>query len=349
MNHPIVNSKKNLLYYIIFWIVMSFSEIITNSVYNRHIQIYAVCMLASMAIYIPLSLSFWYPAKYIRIEKENLIMVIVSHAAASVISSALWLGLEYWIVTNFINVPDDFKTFFASTLYWRMWGGIFFYTIIVCLYYMHIYQQNLSAKVKKEYELNSLIKEAEFKKLKYQINPHFIFNSLNSISSLTISDPPAAQEMTVKLSQYMRNTLAHTDDENTTLKKEMENVKLYLDIEKVRFGDKFEFVTVIEPDCMNIIIPDMLFQPLIENAIKHGVYESLEKVTIKLEARRHGEYLNVLVENDYDPEAVSRSGEKVGLRNIKERLSLFFNQDDLVTIEDMGNIFRVKLFIPLEQ
>jgi two-component system, LytTR family, sensor kinase len=132
------------------------------------------------------------------------------------------------------------------------------------------------------------------------------------------------------------------------LSEEINNAKLYLDIEKVRFADKFDFIDEIKPECKELEVPSMILQPLFENAIKHGVYESLEKVFIKLSCGMEKEYFKIVVENNFDTEAIPRKGEGIGLRNIKNRLKLMYNQDNLLTVEKNKNIFKVIIFIPLQ-
>ncbi len=114
-----------------------------------------------------------------------------------------------------------------------------FYFIIVALIYIIIYYGNFQEKVLHEAELKILVKEAELKTLKYQINPHFIFNALNSISALTISEPKLAREMTINLSSFLRKTLKSNENQKCKLIDDLNNAKLYLDIEKIRFGEKF--------------------------------------------------------------------------------------------------------------
>jgi LytS/YehU family sensor histidine kinase len=224
--------------------------------------------------------------------------------------------------------------------------GILFYSIIVAVDYVIIYYNNFRQKLFRESELNALVKEAELKSLKYQINPHFIFNSLNSISSLTLSNPDKAREMTIKLSSFLRSTLSKNEKQKSKLVEEISNAKLYLDIEKVRFSDKFEFLEELESECKDMEIPSMILQPLFENAIKHGVYESLEKVVIKLKCGPEKEYLKIVVENNYDPESVPRKGEGIGIKNIQQRMKLIYNQDNLVTVEKNNGLFKVNIFIP---
>jgi len=266
---------------------------------------------------------------------------------AAIITSIIWVFLGYYILSNFLIKEKVYYEFINDSLAWRFVVGILFYAIIVSLNYVIIYYNNFREKELKESELNSLVKEAELKTLKYQINPHFIFNSLNSISSLTISNPEKAREMTIKLSDFLRSTLSKNEKMKTILSEELKTIKIYLDIEKTRFEEMFEYVEDISNECSSIEVPAMLLQPVFENAIKHGVYESIEKVIIKMNCKKDGEYLKITIENNFDPEAVPRKGEGIGLTNIKSRLKLIYNQENLLTFTKENNIFKVNIFIPI--
>ena len=242
----------------------------------------------------------------------------------------------------------NYKQFLEDSLIWRFNLGIIFYVIIIVIYYMAFYYKGFREKTAQEIQLKSLIKDSELKSLKYQLNPHFVFNSLNSISSLTISDPAKAREMTIKLSSFLRKTLSYNDKQMTPLKYEIENSRLYMDIEKIRFGDNLGFEEELNDECRKVEIPSMLLQPLFENAIKHGVYESTEKINIRLTCKKENQYLKITLQNNFDPEGVSRKGEGIGLKNIKERLRLIYNQDNLITFDKLENLFTVNIYIPFE-
>jgi LytS/YehU family sensor histidine kinase len=237
--------------------------------------------------------------------------------------------------------------FLSTSIIWRSLIGLLFYTIIVSIYYLLIYYTNFREKLQQESELNALVKEAELRSLKYQINPHFIFNSLNSISSLTISDPDKAREMTINLSTFLRGTLSKNEKQKTKLSEELDNVRLYLKIERVRFEGKFELTEELSDECLNMEVPNMILQPLFENAIKHGVYESLNLVKINLSCKREGDYLKITVANNYDKDAAPRKGEGIGLKNIRNRLQLIYNQDNLLRVNKADGKFSVDIFIPL--
>ena len=287
-------------------------------------------------IYMLIALSIWYMAHYISFENYSPILVISNHIGAAFITSGLWLFISYILL---IGILPDYKNILDTNIFSRFFIGIFYYAIFTSLNYVIIYYANFQKKALRESQLNSLIKEAELKTLRYQINPHFIFNSLNSISSLTISNPSRAQEMTIKLSSFLRNTLTKNDTQKNSLSDELNCIRLYLDIEKVRFEERFEYIEKVENNCMNVPIPSMILQPLIENAIKHGVYESINKVHIKVTCKRVDDFLHIIVENNYDPEVNSNSSTGIGLNNIRNRLKLIYRNENLFTYGNKDNIF----------
>ncbi|HEY6907043.1 MAG TPA: histidine kinase, partial [Ignavibacteriaceae bacterium] len=244
---------------------------------------------------------------------------------------------------------NAYVNFLITTLPWRFLIGILFYFIITSLYYLIIYYSGFQERKLYESELKNLVTQAELKSLKFQINPHFIFNSLNSMSALTTIDPEKARAMILKLAEFLRYTLANNEQQKNKLKDELHNIKLYLDIEKIRFEDKFDFSEELTEECLEHEVPNMLLQPLFENAIKHAVYESLEKVDIHLKCSGENGYLKIEVANTYDPELKSKRGTGVGLKNISERLNLIYHQNDLMQVIKEEGTFRVIIFIPQEK
>ncbi|MGE5362757.1 MAG: sensor histidine kinase [Bacteroidota bacterium] len=297
-------------------------------------------------IFVIIALTIYFPAKYITFTGNNFYKVFFSHFAASLFASSVWYALGFIIIVDIFEL-SGYRTFLNEALPWRILTGLLYYFIVASVNYGFIYYKSFQDKLTKEVELYSYAKEAELKSLKYQINPHFIFNSLNSIASLTTFEPELAREMTVKLSTYLRSTLATGEKLMSTLNEELKNARLYIEIEKVRFGDKISLSETIEPSCGNIQVPSLILQPLLENAVKYGVYESLDKVYIKLVCEKKNQYLRVSVENNFDADSQPPRGEKIGLNNIKSRLNLVYNQDNLLTVENNNNVFRVNLFIPL--
>jgi two-component system LytT family sensor kinase len=348
MINPFVKNIKSFSIYLIAWI---FIFLIHTSILYYVIGLsISKCIIDSSVFnlsFLVLGLSFWYSTKYISFETFTTFKIVTNHITAAFFASGVWILLCYWILNNVYDGDQVYLNFLFDSLVWRFFIGMLFYFVIVSLIYIIIYYSNFQEKVLKEAELKSLVKEAELKSLKYQINPHFIFNSLNSISALTLTEPELARKMTIDLSSFLRKTLSSNEIQKSKLTDELNNAKLYLDIEKIRFGDKFNYIEEIDEECCNLEVPSMILQPVFENAVKHGVYESLEPVDIIFKCEEVDEYMKLTISNNFDEEAVPHKGEGIGISNIQSRLRMIYNQDNLLKFSKKDGIFTVTIFIPL--
>jgi LytS/YehU family sensor histidine kinase len=153
--------------------------------------------------------------------------------------------------------------------------------------------------------------------------------------------------MVVKLSEFMRYALSRKDEQPVSLQNELENLRLYLDIEKVRFGEKLVTEEHIDSNCLELKIPIMLLQPLYENAVKHGVYESTESVKIVTRARIIDGFMEIIISNDFDPTQVLKRGTGTGVLNVTRRLEVFYgNKASIKTTKENG-LYTVSLYIPV--
>lgn len=347
MINPYIRNRKIFSLYSTIWCIIAAAHfLIVVLMLKVEWKYAAVEAVLFNSIYMAIGVSLWFTANFNSIENYTPFKIVINHLSAAVITSALWVGASFFILTNALIDSPIYKDILWKTLIWRFLTGILYYSVITAINYVIIYYNSFQTKLLREAELNTFVKEAELKSLKYQINPHFIFNSLNSISSLTITNPEKAREMTIKLSQFLRSTLSKNERQKNKLNEEIANAKLYLDIEKVRFEERLEFIEDIDKYCSETEVPSMILQPLFENAVKHGVYESIDKVVIKLTCRQEKDYLKISVTNNFDPESVSSKGEGIGLKNIRSRLKLIYNQENLLTSKKENNFFMVDIFIP---
>jgi LytS/YehU family sensor histidine kinase len=194
-----------------------------------------------------------------------------------------------------------------------------------------------------------LSREAELKALKAQINPHFLFNSLNSISALTSVDPARAREMCVRLSDFLRNSLRLGERASVPFSEELALTRTYLDVEQVRFGQRLRIRQDLEPACNTCEVPPLLVQPLVENAIKHGIATLTEGGEIELIARRHRDSLRITVENPFDPDAPAARKTGFGLVNVRNRLQARYGAAGKLDIEVNGGRYRVVLSFPYSE
>lgn len=347
MKHPLTHNYRLLIYYALFWAIIAVINIVLQVLWYDVPLTYSLLDTGTNYVLYPLlGSSIWYSIRYNSLEEVTIGRLILFHFIAASILCGFWVYLSYAIYKPFISLDNNFLT---QGLPSKVFAGYLMYVIFLVFFYAVNYYESLKEKIKKESEYKALIREAELQALKSQINPHFLFNSLNSISSLTVSNPEKAQEMVINLSTFMRYSLMHNEKEMVLFSRELENIKLYLSIEKVRFGKKLNPEFEIDEHCLNAEIPNMILQPLYENAIKYGVYETTDQVTIHTECECDGNILKITITNDYDAGTINRRGEGIGLRNIRKRLEIIYNQPDLMKLTDTKTSFEVQLIIPQKQ
>ena len=344
LRHPFITNPRLTMYYGLFWLAAAFAMVLIITFSGgKDFQFALVEVFSFIIIYALIGSSIWYVIKFTTLEDNSTFRILLAHVIAATIFVFIWIYLG---VVSFKLFHNNAEEMIKRGIVIRIFGGYMMYLIFVVFFYAVNYYQSFKEKLKNEGKLLSLVKEAELHALKSQINPHFLFNSLNSISSLTMSDPARAQEMVINLSQLMRYSLKHDQKEKVLFKQELENNKLYLQIEKVRFGSKLNPVFEIDENCMKAEIPNMILQPLYENAIKYGVYEATEPIEIKTVCKCNEEFLQISISNPYDTNVMSKRGEGIGLRNIRDRLQIIYGNPYLLKLDDNRKEFTVTLTIP---
>ncbi len=340
------SNKVNVIVYSTAWlIIIILQSVILHYFYNLEGFLALADSTIFNGTFAFLSISIGYIVRFADFSKSSILSFILNHFFSMLFLVAIWLAIGFFISQSIIS-NIEYKIFLRQSIALRAIMGVFFYALISLVYYVYIFYANIQNKIKAESELKALVKEAELNSLKNQINPHFLFNSLNSISSLTITNPEKAREMLVKLSELMRYSLKTNHNDQSTLNIELENIEKYIALEKIRFGNKLVYEKDIDETSGSMLLPNMLLQPLFENAIKHGIYESTESVTIKVKCRAINNLLQIVIENNFDPDGKSHKGEGIGIANIKKRLAIMYKIPNLLNTEKRSNLFIVKLLIP---
>ena len=282
------------------------------------------------------SLSFYQPKGY-----RYLFVVIWCLALATVYVYALRLIFDGIGLYN-----GDSHLFFELSVSLRFMFALLFIGSMATISILWYSQEENKELARRKTEADQLTKEIELASLREKLQPHFLFNSLNSISSLTIAQPKEARKMVHQLSDFLRGTL-RKDDNLTDLKTELEHLALYLEIEKVRFGNRLNTQVSAEESVLNKTLPPMLLQPLVENAIKFGLYDTLDEVTIHISADFLNPYLQITITNPFDSETShSNKGTGFGLSSAKRRLQLLYSRTDLLSTEKKDGKFTSTLKIP---
>lgn len=208
-------------------------------------------------------------------------------------------------------------------------------------------QRDQLADNERKQGIEKLAREAELNKLRQQLQPHFLFNSLNSISALTGSQPEKARHMIQQLSDFLRGTLKKEQQQWTTVEEEIQYLQLYLDIEKVRFGYRLQTIIETEEKALQLQLPSMLLQPVVENAIKFGLYDTIGEVTILIHVQVVDDHLRISVQNPFDEDtSATVKGTGFGLSSVRRRLFLLFARQDLLQIKKEAQKFITIISIP---
>jgi hypothetical protein len=225
-------------------------------------------------------------------------------------------------------------------------AALLIYPVSIVIHYLMLAYERAREAERNALESQVAAREAEVRALRAQLNPHFLFNSLNSINSLIGGDPEGARKMCETLADFLRRTLNLGARDAVPLSDELALVDRYLAIERVRFGERLAIVRSVDPEAAVCMVPPLLLQPLVENAIKHGIADRVEGGTVRIAARRADDRLTIEVENGLDPEAPPRRGEGLGLENVRRRLDAFAAREARMDVRRNGDEFRVTLTLP---
>lgn len=262
--------------------------------------------------------------------------------------TTLWATLTA-LLLHFVQTGNlGYNQFFDTSLPVRVSFTLIFFTAVAMVFAFLYTLGEQQLVEKRNAEAEKLSRETELNNLQEKLHPHFLFNSLNSISALVALKPEGARQMVLQLSDFLRSTIKRDSDEWITLKQELDYLSLYLDIEKVRFGHRLQTDIAIEAGIENILLPPFILLPLLENSIKFGLYDTLDNINITLKASVLGNVLKVDISNPFDPSTSGNAkGTGFGLRSVNRRLFLLFGQTGLLTTQTQDHIFTTTVLIPL--
>ncbi|HXL23542.1 MAG TPA: histidine kinase [Candidatus Dormibacteraeota bacterium] len=309
-----------------------------------------VLVLPLSALYVLVCLAAWYPAKGAPLETTPLSRLALTHLIAAALLSLAWVqiakGLAYALsrFPTFAQLPQHL----APHIPILFGAGFLLYLLAVAYHYVVLSleaSQEAEARVMKS---GLLARDAELRALKAQVNPHFLFNSLNSISALTSIDPERARDMCILLAEFLRMTLGLGEKTSIPLQEELGMLERFMAIEKVRFGARLQMEEDIQEACKPLLIPALLLQPLIENAVGHGIANLPEGGTVWLAAHCTDGRLEITIRNTFDPESTSARRSGRGLANVRRRLEARYADQASLQARADGNEFRVDLSLPAE-
>jgi hypothetical protein len=295
-------------------------------------------------------LSSWYVARGMPLAGTGAVRILTTALTAAVISSAIWLVIaRAWLAFLSRRFGAGDAAGALGGIHTLLFGfGVLLYLLSLAVsYLLAVFEASQEAE-RRGLRVQVLAREAELRSLRAQIDPHFLFNSLHSISALTTADPSAARRMCLLLADFLRDSLALGGEDRITVARELALIDRFLAIERVRFGDRLR-AEITPGNAASCLLPPLLLQPLVENAVTHGIAHVLEGGVVRVAADRRDGTLRIVAENPCDPDRPPRRGGGVGLANVRARLRALHGADATVVAGEHDSVWRVEVTMPAEE
>jgi len=348
LNIPRISNRKITIAYITWWLLLVLLETYAiEETFGLRLMVALAdalnmnLLLATAGYFMFNSLRFYQPGP------KNAFYLLVWSITLAVLS----VVLHRWLMATYL-FPDDtqYMSYLEGSHLIRGVIAWLMIALMAVLSWVWFVIQDQQAYEKREEDAARLAREAELATLRQQLQPHFLFNSLNSISALAGSKPEQARMMIQQLSDFLRGTIRRDDQQLVTLEEELKHLQLYLEIEKVRFGHRLKTEVIKEEASLAMKLPSLLLQPIVENAIKFGLYDTTGEITIRINSAVKDHQLILTVENPFDPAtAQPRQGTGFGLSAVQRRLYLLYARNDLLITrqpEQQQPIFITEVHIP---
>jgi two-component system, LytTR family, sensor histidine kinase AlgZ len=311
--------------------------------------------LEAMAFAVPLSLLFgfvglgaFWVCQAAPLHLSRLFRSLGTQLVTAVISAALWFaaGRGWANALDGLDVFPGLATRLPGIAPLLLGLGVALFLLTSAVHYLLIAFGASQEAERRALEFEIASREAELRALRAQIHPHFLFNSLNSVNALIASQPEEARRLCVRMADFLRRSLTVGSRETIPLAEELDIAEQLLSIEKVRFGERLSHTVVADEAARACAVPPLLLQPLVENAVTHGIAQTIEGGEIRIEARRQGPDLRITITNPRDADSPGRKGTGIGLQNVRRRLlALHGGEADVRVVPDAAS-FRVELRLP---
>lgn len=347
--HPLLTPISRFGYYLLAWVPLAAILIYLLAVPGKMGWLEAAALMIPLCLlYQFVCLSAWYSCKSAPLQRSTSQRLWLTHVLAAATISLLWVGAAKLLA----SALSGFRTFagldqrFGSVVSILFGAGFLLYLLSVASHYVILAMEDSRKAEARALETSILARDAELKALKAQVNPHFLFNSLNSISALTSVDAEKAREMCILLAEFLRMTLGLGEKASVPLLEELSLLHRYLAIEKVRFGARLQMEEQIDEESKAVQMPPLLLQPLVENAVTHGIANLPDGGLIRVSSARQDGRVLLAIENSFDPDSpLTRKG-GMGLKNVRQRLEARYGPDASMKVAAGDGRFRVELSLP---
>ncbi len=347
--HPILARGRRLALYLGAWTLVGILLAVVLAIPGGFGPAQSLLLALPLTlVYAFFCLSAWYVSRSTPLGPTGQLRLVSTAVSASVISSAAWLLVARGWLELFTRGDDLGRVDRAyPALRVLIFGfGVLLYLLSLAIsYLLSTFEQSREAE-RRGLQGQLLAREAELRSLRAQLDPHFLFNSLHSISALTTADPSAARRMCVLLADFLRDSLVLGAEDRITVTREVELARRFLEIERVRFGDRLT-IEVSAPGDGGGLVPPLLLQPIVENAVTHGIAHVVSGGTIRVALSRTAGTLTIVVENPCESGRPRKTGTGLGLANVRARLRALYGDNARLEAGEAEGVWRVSVALPL--
>jgi sensor histidine kinase YesM len=349
--HPLLTPIRRFGLYLLAWLPLALILAYLMAVPGRLGWMDATALIIPLClIYQFVCLSAWYSCKAAPLQKSTAQRIWLTHVLAAALLSLFWVLLAKLLAYGLSQTSSfsGLDTRFSSQIPVIFGAGFLLYLLSVASHYVILAIEDSNRAEIRVQETSILARDAELKALKAQVNPHFLFNSLNSISALTSVDPAKAREMCILLAEFLRMTLGLGEKTSVPFSEELSLLHRYLAIEKVRFGARLQMEEDLQELSTSIELPPLLLQPLVENAVTHGIANLPEGGTVRLYGQSRNGHALLAIENTFDPDSTPPHKGGLGLKNVRDRLEARYGKEASMHVSTENGKFRVDLSFPAD-
>ncbi len=347
---PILADRQRLALHVVAWLIVgAMLALFVRMVLGAPWVDAVVFAMPLGLVASPISLSSWYVCRAMPLGRSGVLSVGVAALAAGVATAFVWaaIGRGWWLLLGRFGfaLPSDAVAILVATL---VGLGSLAYLLSVTVHYLVQAGEDSAGAARQALESQIAQRDAELRALRAQVDPHFLFNSLNSVVALIGPDPDKAREMCQLLADFLRDSLTLGSVARIPLQREVALAEQYLRIEHVRFGRRLDVLADVRAEAASVLVPPLILQPLVENAVRHGIATCLEGGRIEIAATRVGDHAVIVVTNPRDVDA-GRRGTGFGQQIVRRRLLATFGGRALLTVEPTEAGYRASMTMPIEE
>lgn len=350
--HPFFNSTSKVLVLLVGWLLFtcSIAGLISISTGARIVD----CLILFTPLYF-LCLIFILPNYYVcrglPLRQTSWLTLLSSQALTLIVVVAMWVfaGEAYVaFLDNGLESPR-WNSLFEQSLTINLAIVVLQFEIIVLIHYLFFAMEKTRDLEKAALQQKLLISQAELQTLKATVHPHFLFNSLNTLSNIALSAPEKAHRFCLLIAEFLRYSVAYSKKNSATLGEELEHIQNYLGIERERFGDRLQTQFTIEEEARELVVPPLILFPVVENAIKHGIDSCIEGGLLSISARLNAGMLIIEVTNPVDELGRKLKGTGHGLASVEQRLKNRYGEAAMLKSSRQAGQFTAQIYLPVDQ